>query len=59
MDFLIWLNRRFGNPLEWSSAAKATLLLVVTVGMHLHYTLWAHYVLSRPDHAELVRPDEA
>lgn len=55
MDFLIWLNRRFGNPLEWSSAAKATLLLVVTVGMHLHYTLWAHYVLSRPDHAELVR----
>ncbi len=54
MDFFLWLNRRFGNPLEWTSAAKATLLLAVTTAMHLYYTLWARYALSQPALAEPV-----
>lgn len=51
------LTRRLGNPLEWSSSAKATLLLIVTLLMHAEYTLWAHYVLGRPDSAEFTHVD--
>lgn len=47
------LIRHLGNPLEWSSSTKATLLLGVTFLMHAEYTFWAHYVLGRPDGAEL------
>ena len=46
MELFIWFNRRFGNPLEWSSAAKATLLLVVTLVMHIGYGAWAYMVLK-------------
>ena len=49
MDFFAWVNRRFGNPLEWSSAAKATMLMAATLAMHSQYTLWAHYCLVHPE----------
>lgn len=46
------LTGRLGNPLEWSSTAKATLLLLMTLVMHAEYTLWAHYALGHEDVAE-------
>jgi len=49
MDWLERLGTRLGNPLEWSSAAKATMLLAVTLVMHGEYTLWANYVLAQPE----------
>jgi len=52
MSVLYKLTRRLGNPLEWSSTAKATLLLMMTLLMHVEYTVWAHYVLGLPDAAE-------
>lgn len=57
MNFFVWVNRRFGNPLEWSSAAKATMLMVATFLMHAHYTLWAYFCLSRPEFADAIQTE--
>ena len=57
MGFGRTLTKRLGNPLEWSSSAKATLLLIVALLMHGEYTLWAHYILGRSDAAEFVHVD--
>ena len=57
MNFFAWVNHRFGNPLEWSSAAKATMLMVATFFMHGQYTLWAHYCLSRPEFALAIQTE--
>ncbi len=51
------MTAQLGNALEWSSAAKGTMLLVVTLIMHGEYALWLHYILSRPDREQLVNVD--
>ncbi len=40
------LVEEFGNPLDWNSATKATLLLGVCFLMHSQYLLWAYYQVS-------------
>ena len=54
MEGLKWWSRRFGNPLEWSSAAKSTLLLALTFLMHGEYTLWAQHLLQHPEYSHLI-----
>lgn len=36
----------YGNPLEWSAATKAALLLCFTLIVHTQYLLWGYYQLS-------------
>ena len=40
------INREIGNPLEWTSCAKAMLLGASTFLMFMHYGLFAEYQLS-------------
>lgn len=39
------VNRKIGNPLEWTSCSKAMLLAGVTFLMFLHYAAWAEFLL--------------
>jgi len=43
-----------GNPLEWSSARRATALFGVTSLYHLQYYLWNHWMLTHPPRQEMV-----
>jgi diguanylate cyclase (GGDEF)-like protein len=36
----------YGNPMEWTAATKAALLLSMTLAVHLQYFLWAYYQIS-------------
>jgi len=51
------LRARIGDPFEWSSSAKASLLLGITFLLHTQYVLWAHYLLNVPGHEGLVNGD--
>src|SRR5690606_944026 len=54
MGASVSFKHSLGNPLEWSSTGKATLLFVIAVVMHAQYWWVATYLLSHPDRDILV-----
>lgn len=46
MNIIQKLIREYGSPLEWDSATKAALLMVMTLIAHTQYILWAYYQIS-------------
>jgi len=54
MKALEKFSNMVGNPLEWRSATKALMLQGLALLMHVQYTWWGHYLLSREDREQLV-----
>ncbi len=40
------LIQKYVNPLDWSSATRAALLLCMTLAAHMQYVLWCYYQVS-------------
>lgn len=51
------INCKIGNPLEWTSCAKAMLLAATTCVLFLHYGMWGEFLLHSEPHSDWIQRD--